>query len=271
MPPTGRALNLAEWAVLAAQAGRPNEAVSLAHRASEILAKAPPSVDSAIVRDDIAIALNQSGHANEAFAIHREVATELENALGPTHQDAILAKMNAAGDLGGLNRWGDAYELLLPTEQTSERALGPDTTLTGDLLEALADTEDHTNREQAALEHARRALAVYEQHSLGGFNLVMVLTTLGRAEKALGRPEARSTLERAISVGTAAKLGPMQLADARFSLAQALPSSDGARAVRLAQEARDAWAAALARGDASAGEPKKAVDAWLAMNERRLQ
>jgi hypothetical protein len=100
----------------------------------------------------------------------------------------------------------------------------------------------------------------------------MVLTGIGEAELALGRPAASlAPLERALAFRSAHAGDSVERADTEFALARALAATvttvvESARAARaarartLATSARDAYAKAALRGTPGLQE----VDAWLA-------
>jgi serine/threonine-protein kinase len=119
------------------------------------------------------------------------------------------------------------------------------------------------NRPAEALAYCERAVREYERaldpkHPL----LAVPLWRMGTIE--LGRhawTRARVPLERALAIREAQPADGLELADIRFSLAQALwPSGERDRAVDLATRARDAYARAGATRSEELGE----TTAWMA-------
>jgi hypothetical protein len=68
-------------------------------------------------------------------------------------------------------------------------------------------------------------------------------------------------------VGETDKVSPFLLAPPRFALAESLPPREHARALTLARQARDAFAAAARSGADHAAEERDRVDAWLRSNQ----
>jgi len=162
-----------------------------------------------------------------------------------------------------VERYAEAAQVLEPSLATCARVRGGDDSLTSDFLSNLADSERHLGRLPRAIEHAQRALVIYQQRKMDGLNLVSPLYALGEAERALGKAEAPATLARALSVGESAKLSADALAQVRFALAQSLPARDHGRALELAKAARQSFAGP---GEAAARH-RAEVDAWLAQHD----
>lgn len=113
-----------------------------------------------------------------------------------------------------------------------------------------------------------RALAI-DEIALGPDHIALAydLSGLGHALTRLGKPaRAVPLLERAVKLRDVEGYDPFQLADARFRLAEALwatPAGDRARAIRLAEQAREGFAS-----DPAAGDEVAKVDAWLKPRRR---
>jgi hypothetical protein len=255
---------LGNWAMMLAQAGRAGEAVATARRALTFDDGTLSEAESAGLRNTVAAALGSAGHSEEALGMLRLAAQQLEHAEGAEHTDVLITRLNLGGALNEVERYADASQVLEPSLATCARVRGEDDSLTADFLANLADSDRHLGRLPRAIEHAQRAIVIYQQRKMDGLNLVSPLYALGEAERALGKPEAPATLARALSVGESAKLSAEALAPVRFALAQALPPREHGRARELATVARDSFARS---GDAAAQRQRAEVDAWLAQHD----
>jgi tetratricopeptide (TPR) repeat protein/predicted Ser/Thr protein kinase len=258
-----RPLLLADRARLHSADGHRAEAVAEARRALALLGQTREGDYDAIdTRGSAATVLADAGFVDEAIAIQRSALAEAERAFGRTNQMTVGIMMNLASFLilarsdEALPLARSSYELILAT-------FGPDAIDTGSACVILGQAQEAAGDLAGAHEHLKRALDNLEKNGIGGPNVVEVLTHLGQVEHRLGRPEAQTTLARALSAGESAHLGAGELAATRLALAQALPARDHARAVALATQARDAFAAAAKSGDASAAAQRDQADAWL--------
>jgi tetratricopeptide (TPR) repeat protein len=151
-----------------------------------------------------------------------------------------------------------------------KKLLGPDHADVGDSLNALGELAFAENDYTRALSLCREGLAIREAN-LGAVHPMVAydLDCVAKSQLALGRPKAAiALLERALTLRGGGRGNPLEIADTRFWLAQALwdAGRDRARAVDLAQRSRDAYAGA---GEGKANKLAE-VDAWLAKTARQI-
>ncbi|MEM9462100.1 MAG: serine/threonine-protein kinase [Myxococcota bacterium] len=181
-----------------------------------------------------------------------------------------LQEANSLNDLGlVLDKQGDYEGARLHFERAlaiQQEVLGSDHPQVARSLSTLGHVLQRQGDYDDARIHHQRALTIGEK-VLGPDHPQMAHALLGLATVALDagdRASARSHAEQAVSIREAATVAPNLLAEARFALARALWSThhEQARALALANQARDALAAAKAPGDT--GVDLAQIDAWLA-------
>jgi tetratricopeptide (TPR) repeat protein len=228
---------------------------------------------------DVAASLNGLGVVAELQGKYEDARDFLERALaitetalGPNHPDVARWPHNLGTVAISQTEYEEAHDLYERALVIREKALGSDHPGVANLLEKLG----YVSALEAEYEEARdlyeRALAIREK-TLGPDHpgMAKALTGLGDALLGLGKPaDAVLPLERALTILITHEVSHALLAEARFALARALwtaPATQGRdrpRARILAEQARDAYAAA--------GEPRKAdlakLETWLA--EHRL-
>ncbi len=165
--------------------------------------------------------------------------------------EAVHGKENpyvafAINNLGNLHtdqgRTKEALELHLRALAIREKTMSPDHSDVAMSLNNVADCLRNLGRPKEALERNLRAVAIREKVLAPGHkDLGTSLVGLGMSYLRLGRyPEATVALERGLKIRLEAKVTPMEVADARFQLAQALWGTrrEKARVQTLAEEAR---------------------------------
>jgi tetratricopeptide (TPR) repeat protein len=128
-------------------------------------------------------------------------------------------------------------------------------------LAALAQIHFTRAQYDEALHLYTRALAIIEA-SLGPDhpNAAHVLNGLGETHRAVGRgAEAIPLLERALAIRAVSSVQSEELAESRFALARALGPAQAQRARELAEQALQAYAAAV-----GSEREQAEVSAWLA-------
>jgi serine/threonine protein kinase len=201
------------------------------------------------------------GEREQGLHATQEALALKERALGRDHPDVGISEGNLAVLLEGLGRNQEALEHVNRSIEILENGLGaghPDlaTQLSnrGEILNALGRPRDA----RASFEKAR---IVWERElGLENRDLAYALTGIGLSYLAEADPlNAVSPLERAFKIREAKETDPSRRAETRFALARALWESgrDRARALALAQEAREGYAKAEVKARLAE------VEAWL--------
>jgi tetratricopeptide (TPR) repeat protein len=261
-----RSFTLSYGVVMLARLGRNDEALAEARQALALAAQRPANDGQALraeqARSNLATALFDLGHFAEALPIEREIYERDVRQRGRDHPSTIGDESDLASSLAEMGRFAEALPLAEEAMALAEKRFGP-MNETGDALHVLGTVEEGLHRLDKAHDHLQRALAIYEHNTVEGVQLAGTLLHLGKVERARGQAGAPARLERALSVGAAAKLGPLSLAPMRFALAEALQPEARARALELATLARDAYLAAAKTGADQAGAEGERVAAWL--------
>jgi tetratricopeptide (TPR) repeat protein len=194
-----------------------------------------------------------------------------EQALAPNHP-LVATCLNNLGsvesDLGNLDaaqtHYQRALDMLIATFGDDHPAVAA---ITGNLGELAIEQADYAR----ALELCPRALAIYEatlgkQHP----DTAYALACIGRAR--LGTGAARSALaplRRALELREANPGDPADLAESQFALARALwdTGGDRQRAIELAKNSRDGYAAAGPHKQREHDEVAAALAKWSKVDE----
>jgi len=206
--------------------------------------------------------LRSEGRLEEALGEQRRALSKQEGLLGATHAGVAASLLNVALVLHDLGRDAEAAPVIARAVSLFVTLFGGDSAR---LAVAVLD-EGEILTELGAHDRARadfeKALAIWRAGGGNRFFVGIGLLDMGRLELAEGRAkDARATLEKAlVQIGNDDRASAAQ---AQFALAQALwSSSDRARAIALAREARRALA------DTPAEHLKVArVDSWLATRD----
>jgi hypothetical protein len=254
-----------------AQLGRSDETLAEAHHILALVAKKPESAreQSAFdgARDNVVIALAQIGHVDEAIAVEREMHDRSVRARGPDHAFTIIYETTLADLLVVAHQEAAALPLGEEAARLAQAKLGPDAPEAAQALDALGGAEAGLGHCDSAVDHLRHSIAIFEKAEVTGAPLVAALARLAACERTLKKPDAVALLERTLRVGESAKVSPFLLAPPRFALAASLPPREHERALTLARQARDAFAAAARAGaDQATAAERDRVDAWLRAN-----
>jgi tetratricopeptide (TPR) repeat protein/predicted Ser/Thr protein kinase len=263
------AMGLNNLANIYAATGASAEAKALYERALAIQEKAlgAEHPDLAMTLNNLANVLDDAGASEEAKALYERALAIQEKALGAEHPDLAMTLSNLANLLDEAGASEEAKVLYERALAIQEKVLGPDHPDLARNLKNLADVLASTGASEEAKVAYERALAITEK-ALGADHPDAALTLMGLADLALDQRrwiEAVTLAQRAVSVCEQGSVGADWLADARFVLARALWEAsaaggrDRARAVRLAEQARDAFRDAGKGG----AEDLEAVEAWL--------
>ncbi|WP_438040633.1 tetratricopeptide repeat protein [Sorangium sp. So ce128] len=212
-------------------------------------------------------ALVMLGETDAARRAHERVLAIREKALGPDHPDVASSLNNIGAVLEMQQKFAEATPYYERSLAIREKALGPDHANVAASLGNLGSALVAQKRYAEGLVRLERAAAIQEK-ALGPSShaVASMLTGIASAYNEKGEPgKARPFAERALAIYAAKGEGvsPIELADTRFHAARALWGSarDRKRAVELATQARDAYAA-------EEGEYAKraltAVNGWLA-------
>jgi tetratricopeptide (TPR) repeat protein len=191
----------------------------------------------------------------EALALVEKAVGSRSVELAPIHRD-VGRSFAAQGDFdAAIASHERAYGLVYD-------AMGEHPKVARALFE-LGQTRLRAGRRDAARADYEKALAIWEKsRGKDHPDLAFALTHLALLDLEEEKPgPAIERLERALKVRGRKSLEPMLLADTQFALARALHMSgeDEARARELANKAREGYAAAGSKGEASV----TAVDDWL--------
>jgi eukaryotic-like serine/threonine-protein kinase len=217
----------------------------------------------------IGVALDNKGRHAEALAMHQKALSLKRQVLAPDHWDVALSLGSVASNLHSLGRDAEALEQNERAISILESALGrqhPDLALhvynRGEIRLALGQVP-------GARADFERALSIWKeelppQHLYNSY----ALTGIGLASIADGQrvSEAIAPLERALKIRDDAAAVPEMRAETMFALARALwqagadPVRDRARALRLAEGARDLF-------PADKGAERRKVEETLALWE----
>ena len=204
------------------------------------------------------------GRKKEALDHYRRSLAIREKILGADHVvvASTLVLIGIVRQDEGAHE--EAISLLGRALEIREKALGPEHPLVATTLDTLGRVYGAIGRLDAAEPLVERSLAINEAR-LGKEHPSLADALVPLADIHIERHAPRRAiplLERAISLYVRHPGDPAKLADARYSLAQALVAAgeDRKRASLLANEARAGYLAAGPRSAAVAAD----VDAWLA-------
>jgi tetratricopeptide (TPR) repeat protein/predicted Ser/Thr protein kinase len=262
------ALSLNNLANVEHATGRYDEAEALHQRALSIRERAfgPDHPDVATSLVHLANAHQAAGDLAEALSLYERAAEIYESALGSDSLQLAICLSNLAGVYATQGDNARARPIMERTLVVSESAFGREHPNVAIALANLAHIELTAGEYEQARAHYERALSIVEttmgkDHSNAGFSLN------GLSEVALhqGRhADAIALAERAIAVRSSPDQSPHWRETSRFMLARALwaaapaDGGDRSRALRLAEEVRDASRAAGREDEAVE------VEAWLA-------
>jgi tetratricopeptide (TPR) repeat protein/predicted Ser/Thr protein kinase len=209
-------------------------------------------------------ALLMLGRRQEALDHYRRSLAIREKMFGPDHVSvaSTLVQIAVLRDDEGAHE--EAISLMRRALEIREKALGPEHPLVASTLDTLGRIYIGIDRPDAAQPLVERSLAINEAR-LGKDHpsLADALAPLADVHLRHHAPKrAIPLLERAVALLLHNPGDPAKLANARYSLAQALVEAgqDRRRAVSLAEEARADYLASGPRAAAAAAD----VDVWLA-------
>jgi tetratricopeptide (TPR) repeat protein len=246
--------------------GAIDEAVAVQERVVAILTRSlgPEHPQLAKVLSNLAALHEGAGAYERAEALNRQALAIREKALGPDHPDVATSLDNLA------NAYQDSpAEGLVLRERAlaiREKVLGPDHPDVALSLTNIAGVHQAAGNHAEAIPRYERAVAVFEK-AMGPDHPYVSDPLIGLAQIAIAeqRPgEAVPLAERALARKEQSGSVASALAFPRFVLAQALWAApvdggrDRARAVRLAEQAREGHAAAKGSAEALAE-----VEGWL--------
>ena len=197
------------------------------HRATlaiKIRAFGPDHPRVATTRSGLATSLSSQGKHEEAEKEAREALRVIEQAQGSDHPDVAKLRVNVSYVLSAMERWEEAVVEVRAAQAVLEKQLGP----------------DHPDVATGA-------------HHLG----TLLMHVPGGAEEGI------AMLERAWELRKRVTVSAFERGEAAFSLAEALPDRDRARARSLAEEALAAYADAGEAGKA----PSETIERWLRRHE----
>ncbi len=229
----------------------------------------PDAPEVARSLNNMGTVLEALGRYDESRHYYQRALALKERILGPHHPSVGDALNNLGVVATKQGRYRDAQEYLERARAVWQEALGPDhasvaTAINnlGTLFEAEERPEDARREYLEALALRERALGPDHRH------VALTLTGLARTNMALDDGAvAADQAERALRIRQGQPGDPTLVADTELVLAHALwqLGRDRSRARTLAEQARDAYAAA---GDRAAGKLADAR-AWLAEHRAR--
>ncbi|MEM7153034.1 MAG: serine/threonine-protein kinase [Myxococcota bacterium] len=254
--------SLSNLAVVQHQRGNLVESVALHRRALAIREKTY-GADHAQVGyslNGLANALSELGRTDEAFAPYERALGIFERTHGPEHPH-VASVLDGLGVVHGMRGDSDkALEALRRALAIKQEALGPEHARVGNTLHELGKQLRQHGDLEASREHEERSLAVFDQ-SLGPDHprLVGPLVILSELEFERGRVVvARQYAERAMALSERGEVPPVEFAQVRLALAQALWSDPAERA-----RARTLAERAAATEDDAADRLRARATAWL--------
>src|SRR4051812_28326013 len=239
-----------------------SEAAKLGEESSAV-----PDADRAIVEEDLGYALGLTGKVAEAGAHVRRAIEIEERVSGPKGPHVATTRTTLASVLYREGKYAEAVSQLRLAGEVLERTVGESREL-GEVLDGLGTNLLALGDASSALANHRRASAML-MRTEGPKSAVAAhaIAAEGADLMALGRArEAVPVLERALAMQEAAKGEPVDLAETRASLAEAVwsVSRDRGRARKLAEQARATFAEAVARYGGGHEERRlREVERWL--------
>lgn len=216
-----------------------------------------PGTDRA--RADLSVVELELGRIDEAIEhAERAVGATADPKLrtAPRHS---IARVVLAHALGLRGRHQEARRWIEEELRVVEASVGASHPQLVMPLLTRGEVELRAGEPQAALESLSRAARL---GSADDTARPYVLGGIGRAQLALGRPEARGTLERAVELGRGLGTDEPDLAELVFALARAVDAdTERARAVELAREAERLASAPRA------AELQGQIHEWIATHE----
>jgi len=245
---------------------RIDDAAAAYRRALEV-AEASLPADSPVLADAVhgsALPLLAKGAGAAAQKQFERALAIREKSLGPNHPHVALSLLGIAQALELQQRDKPALDAARRALAIYEKIDDGKTTDVADTLVtiarlALAADDIETARASAVRANALQDELIAADHP----DHIDALTLLAAIDRRTGQPaRAVTRLERALAIAKASELAPIDQAEPRFELAQALwqLDRDRARALALATAARDAWTAQPGREPRSLAH----VKAWLA-------
>jgi tetratricopeptide (TPR) repeat protein len=231
--------------------GRYAEAAPLLARALAIDEKAigGQTLRAARILGNLAEVARAQGRYDDAERAFRRALTIREKVLGLDHGNLRWTLANLAGVLRQQRRFDDAGAAAARALAVGEKGADAehvDAPVPG--LVALGEIAYDRGHYADARVYAERALVLADAVQANDATAPLdPLRDLARASLAVGRPrDALAAAERALTIAEANPMAPAEVAGVRFVLAQALRAAGGdrARAVTLAEQARDAFSAA---------------------------
>jgi tetratricopeptide (TPR) repeat protein len=258
------AASLVNLAVVRQKQGRYEEARRLNERVLAIREEAlgPQHTRVAGVLNNLGSLLEIEGRHAEARQRFERALAIRERAVGPEHPEVAAVLVNLAHlqhALGEENASLASYQRALVI---LEKALGAEHPHLGEPLVGLSEVLAARRETGGAIQALQRAAAIAEKaHGPTHPDVAAALSALGALRAAAAPAEAIPLLDRALAIREAGEVPPEALAETRFALARALRQArrDRERAGRLAEQARDAYAALGPRGAADG----RRVEAWL--------
>ncbi|MDC0744753.1 serine/threonine-protein kinase [Polyangium mundeleinium] len=231
-------------------------------------ARGEDSEQAATCLEAMGRAQHSLGRKKEAIDHYQRSLAIREKTLGADHVSVAgtLVLLAVVRDDEGAHE--EAISLVRRALDIREKALGPEHPLVAKTLDTLGRFYTTLGRLDAAEPLLERSLVINEAR-LGKEHPSLADALVPLADIHLERhapKRAIPLLERAIALYVRHPGDPAILAEARYSLAQALVAvgEDRRRAITLADEARAGYVAAGPRAESAVAE----VDAWLRQNRR---
>ncbi len=239
-------------------------------RREQVLGGNHPDIGRSLLNIGTAMA-GSRGHEAEAEDYLRRALASLEQALGPQHPTVGTALTNLGNCLARQGKLDEALVLQQRALEVFAGAFGPDHLTTLGVQFNLAKVMQDAGLHAKAAALFSRGLEVRERElPVDDPRLVGWVSHLARSELELGHLErARPLLERSLALRVAHGEGALVRAGDQLRLARALApvELERARARALAEEARQAYAQAVADGGPESLRRAEAeAEAWLAAN-----
>ncbi len=243
--------------------GNHDKAIALYRQALETQLRVDPNNQNVeLVYGNMSNDYLQLGRPREAFDLLQRSLERIQKRIGPS-VEMVFALTNLGLADVEMHKWSEALAYSEQAMAMCAKLVGQNSLQYGQALAGSARAEQGLGRLEEAEARYRRALALDEK-VLGPKHPELVTPLLGLAQVALARGNpaaARAPLERGLALTEGYAILDVDACDYRLALAKVeWASGNRARAVELAQRARDGYAKAGSRGKEGLAE----AAAWLA-------
>ncbi len=225
--------------------------------------RGPESPSAGDIHNDLGTVLQNQGRYAEALVEYRRALAIYEKAVGPDAREAGRIRANVAGALHALGQNDEALVELRRAQEILTKLLGPSNPSVADLSVTIADILHAQHQLPAALAELQPALAAFEQ-AIGQDApfTSRIRITIAVIQLERNHEVTSALVELARGLDALDKSGAhVLLAAERLEAAKALLAHDRPRALALAGQARDYYAA---QPDPTSKQNAAALAGWIA-------